>query len=300
MKIFITGASGYIGSAVVRELLEAGHNVIGLARSDAAAESLAAIGADVHRGDLNDLEILRSGAAASDGVIHLAFNNLSETTDFAAACRADLAAVKTIGSELENSGKPFVVTAGTLALSFLGHLGTENDIITDLSVPRIASENATIEFAKRGVRSSVIRLAPSVHSKWDKHGFIPGLIKIARKNGMSAYIGDGMNRWPAVHLLDAARLFRLAAEAAPAGSRLHGAGEDGIPFRNIAEAIGSQLNLPVVSIDVKDAVKHFGFLSAMVSRDNPVSSELTRKLLGWKPNGPTLITDIEQGSYMQI
>ena len=250
----------------------------------------------MHRGALDDLDSLRSGAVASAGVIHTAFNNISETTDFAAVLQADLRAVEAMGAALEGSGKPFVVTSGTLLLSTLGRLGTEEDVL-DSSLPRIASENVTIALAERGVRSSVVRLAPSVHGEGDKQGFVPSLIGIARAKGVSAYVGDGSNRWPAVHRLDAARLFRLAAEAAPAGSRLHGAGEEGIPFRDIAAAIGRQLKLPVVSIEAADAGAHFSFLSAFVSADNPTSSTQTQELLGWQPEGPGLIADIEQGHY---
>ena len=295
MRVFVTGATGYIGSAIVRELLAAGHQVVGLARSDTAAAALKAAGAEVHRGNLDDLDSLRSGAVASDGVIHTAFNNIS-TTDFAAAGQADLRAVEAIGAALEGSGKPFVVTSGTLALAMLGRLVTEEDV-SDPALPHGASENAAIALAERGVRSSVARLALSVHGEGDKHSFVPSLIGIARAKGVSAFVGDGSNRWPAVHRLDAARLFRLAVEAAPAGSRLHGVGEEGVPFREIAEAIGRQLKLPVVSIEASDAGAHFGFLSAFVSADYPTSSKQTQELLGWRPEGPALIADIEQGHY---
>jgi nucleoside-diphosphate-sugar epimerase len=296
MRIFVTGATGYIGSAVVRELLDAGHQVVGLARSDTSATAVTAAGAEVHRGALDDLDSLRAGAAAADGVIHLAFNNISETTDFAAACEADLRAVETIGSALEATGKPFAVTSGTLVLAMLGRLATEDDP-GPAGMPRVAAENATIVLAERGVRSSVVRLAPSVHGEGDKAGFISRLIGMARAKGVSAYIGDGSNRWAAVHRLDAARLFRLAIEAAPGGSRLHGAGQEGVPFLDIAEAIGRQLKLPAVSIAAEDAGDHFGFLAAFVQFDNPTSSALTRQRLGWRPEGPGLISDIEKGHY---
>jgi len=299
MRVFVTGASGYIGSAVVRELLATGHQVLGLARSDAAAVSLASAGAEVHRGSLDDLDSLRSGASAADGVIHLAF--VHNFSDYQGSVQTDLRAVETIGAALEGSGKPFVITSGTMMLTFFlppGRLGTEEDVADAGSVAhRIAAENVAVALAECRVRSSIVRLAPSVHSEADKHGFVPTLINIARAKGVSAYVGDGSNRWPAVHLRDAARLFRLAVEDASAGSRVHGAGEEGVPFREIAEAIGQQLQLPVVSIAASDAGAHFGFLSAFVSIDNPTSSALTRQRLGWRPEGPGLIADIEQGHY---
>jgi nucleoside-diphosphate-sugar epimerase len=296
MRIFVTGATGYIGSAVVRELIDSGHQVLGLARTGLAAASLTASGADVHLGTLDDLESLRSGAAAADGVIHLAFKH--DFSDYADAIEADLRAVETIGAALEGSSKPFIITSGTLMLAFSlppGQLGTEKDVV-EATVPRGASENATIAMAKRGVRSSVVRLSPSVHGEGDK-GFISMLIGIARDKGVSAYVGDGSNRWPAVHRLDAARLFRLAVEAAPAGSILHGVADRGVPFRDIASVIGRHLNLPVVSISRDEADSHFGFLGALVSADNPTSSALTQELLGWRPVLPALIPDLEQGHY---
>lgn len=270
MRVFVTGAPGFIGSAVVRELLDAGHQVVGLTRSDAGAEVLKEAGAEVHRGSLEDLDSLQRGAAAADGVIHLAFNH--GFSDFAAALTADLRAVETMGAALEGTGKPFVITA---------HLRGE------------ASANAALTLA--GVRSSVVSLSPSVHGEGDHHGFVPRLIAIAREKGVSAYIGDGANRWPAVHRLDAAHLFRLALESAPAGSQLDGVGDEGVPFRDIAEVIGRRLHLPVVSIAREEADAHFGaFLGAVAARDFPRSSAHTQELLGWRPVHPGLIADIEQ------
>lgn len=292
MRVFVTGASGHIGSLVVSELLGAGHEVIGLARSDHSTAALTAAGAGVHRGALDDLDGLRSAAASADGVIHLAFTH--DFGDFAAASAADLRAIETIGAALEGSDKPFVVTSGT-ALLPPGRLGTEED--APEVGPRVASENAAVALAERGVRSSVVRLAPSVHGPADHTGFVPLLIGIAREKGVSAIVGDGANRWPAVHELDAARLFRLALESAPAGSRLHGVGDEGIPTRRIAEAIGRQLDLPVTSILSDDAEGHFAFLGALFASDIPASSAVTRELLGWRPAHPGLLEDLGQRHY---
>jgi nucleoside-diphosphate-sugar epimerase len=297
----VTGATGFIGSAVVRELLAAGHQVLGLARSDDAAAKLASAGAKVHRGDLNDLDSLRNGAASSDGVIHLAY--IHDFSDYEGAAQTDLRAVQTIGATLEGSGKPFVITSGTMMLSFFlppGHLGTEKDV-ADAGLaatrPRVVSENAAIALAKCGVRSSVVRLSPSVHGESDLGflaGFVSVLIFIARMKGVSGYVGDGSNRWPAVHRLDAAHLFCQALEKAPAGSVLHGVQDEGVLTRAIAEVIGRRLDLPVVSISPEDAGEHFGWLGPFLTADNPASSALTRELLGWRPVHPTLIQDLEE------
>jgi nucleoside-diphosphate-sugar epimerase len=278
MRIFVTGATGHIGSDVVRELINAGHQVVGLARSDNGAEMLKKAGAEVHRGNLDDLDSLHSGAVAADGVIHLAFRH--DFSDFASSLKIDLRAVETMGAAIGGSGKPFVIT---------NHMNGE------------ASENAL--FALTGVRASVVSLAPTVHGEGDKHGFVPRLINIARTKGVSAYVGDGSNRWPAVHRLDAANLYRLTLEKAPAGSRISGRAEEGVPFKDIAGVIGKHLNLPVVSISREEADAHFGFLGALAAIDIPSiipgSSVQTRELLGWRPVHPTLISDLEQGHYFK-
>ncbi len=297
MRVFITGASGHIGSAVVLELLAAGHQVVGLARSDASAHTVTALGAEAHRGDLDDLEDLARTAAAADGVVHLAFKH--DLDDRVQAASSDLEAVAAMGAALEGSGKPFVVTSGTLLLARAapGRIGTELDVLD--GGPRVDSENLAIAGAERGVRSSVVRLSPLVHSSLDHHGFTHRLIAAARSAGVSAYVGDGRNRWPAVHTLDAARLYRLALEAAPAGSRLHGVADEGVPLRVIAEAIGRHLQLPAVSIRAEDAERHFGFLAPLVVLDNPTSSEQTRQLLDWHPTHPGLVEDIDAGHYFE-
>lgn len=300
MRVFVTGASGHIGSALVPELLGAGHQVVGLARSDRSAAALTAAGAAVHRGSVEDLDSLREAASAADGVVHLAFNH--QAADWRQAAAANQRAIEAIGAALEGTGKPFVITSGTLILLAAGlpagRTGTEEDAVDPNSLQaRAASETTAGRLAQRGVRSSVVRLAPTVHSSLDHHGFIPTLIQIARATGASAYVDDGANRWPAVHRVDAARLYRLAVEAAPAGSRLHGAGEEGVPFRDLAAVIGRRLSLPVVSIPPEDAEAHFGWLGAFVQIDNPTSSALTQERLGWRPVHPTLIDDLEAGHY---
>jgi nucleoside-diphosphate-sugar epimerase len=300
MRVFITGASGHIGSALVPELLSAGHGVVGLARSDASAAALTAAGAVVRRGDLDDVRGLAEASAAADGVIHLAFkHDLSFTGDFAGAAAADLRAVEAIGAALEGSGKPFVITSGTLLLARAapGRIGTEEDRLD--GGPRVDSENAVIAMAGRGVRSSVIRLAPTVHSSLDHHGFVPSLIAMARKTGVAAYVGDGANRWPAVHTLDAARLYRLALEGAPAGSRLHGVADEGVRFREIAEAIGRGLGLAAISITAEHAAQHLGFLAAFAQLDNPTSSAQTQTRLGWRPAQPGLLPDLAERHYFE-
>lgn len=298
MRVFVTGATGYIGSAIVRELLAAGHQVLGLARSEAGAASLASAGAEVHHGALDDLDSLRSGAAASDGVIHTAF--MHNFADFGRATQTDLRAIETLGAVLEGSGKPFVVTSAMLALTaFLpaGQIATEEDVADPKSdAPRIVSENAAIALSQRGVRSSIVRLAPTVHGEGD-HGFVPTLINIARTKGVSAYPGDGWNRWPAVHRLDAAHLFRLALEKASAGSVLHAVADEGVPVRGIASLIGRRLGVPVVALPVEEAGEHFGFLGSFFSVDCPTSSALTRQRLEWQPAQPGLLTDLDGDYY---
>jgi len=294
MHVFVTGPTGHIGSAVVAELLDAGHQVTGLARSDQGAAALQAAGATARRGDLDDLDGLRDAAAASDGVIHLAFKH--DFDDFAGAAETDLRAVEAMGEALVGSDRPFVITSGTLLLALIGQggVGTEQDTLP--GGPRVDSENAVIALAERGVRSLVIRLAPLVHSNLDHHGFAHHLINTARDTGVSGYIGDGSNRWPGIHTLDAARMYRLALENAPAGTRLHGVADEGVPFRDIAGVIGRHLNVPTASIAAEDA-GHFGFLALFASLDNPTSNALTQKVLDWQPERPGLIEDLDEGHY---
>jgi nucleoside-diphosphate-sugar epimerase len=291
MRIFVTGATGFIGSAVVEELIGAGHQVLGLARSDAGAKSLAAAGAEVHRGSLDDLESLRSGAAAADGVIHTAF--IHDFNNYAPAAEADRRAIETIGNALAGSDRAFVVTSGTLLVERQGPLATEADSGRSNS-PR-KSEEAAAVLASRGVRVALLRLPPSVHGAGD-HGFVPFLIGIARKKGASAYIKDGLNRWPAVHRLDAARLYRLALEnaKASAGAHYHGVAEEGVATRDIAQVIGQRLNVPVVSKSREEAAGHFGWMANFFGIDGPASSAQTREQLGWRPTQPGLIADIEE------
>jgi len=293
MRVFVTGASGFIGSAVVPELIRAGHQVIGLARSEASANVLTAAGAEVQRGSLEDLGSLRAGVDASDGVIHLAY--IHDFSQMEAAAHTDLQAIETLGAALEGSNKPLVIASGVLGLA-QGRVATEQDVPDPAAHPRNASAQATLLLALKGVRSSVVRLAPTVHGEGDP-GFIAALIGVARKQGVSGYIGDGLNRWPAVHRLDAARLFRLALEQAPAGSTLHGVAEEGVSVRAIAEVMGHHLDLPVVSVAPDAAGEHFGWLARFLAADVPTSSALTRTLLGWQPTHLGLTNDLESGHY---
>lgn len=295
MRVFVTGASGFIGSAVVPELLAAGHQVIGLARSDASAAALMAAGTEVHRGTLDDPDSLRAGAEASDGVIHLAYNH--DFSQYAAAAQTDRQAIEALGSALAGSDRPLVIASGMLGL-VSGRVATEQDLPDGATNPRIASAQATLALGTQGVRSSVMRLSPTVHGEGDP-GFMAALIGIARAKGVSGFIGDGSNRWPAVHRLDAARLFRLALEQAPAGSVLHAAADEGVPIRAIAEVIGQQLSLPVVSVPVDAAGEHFGWLARFLAADIPASSTLTQELLNWQPTHAGLLDDLEQGHYFE-
>jgi nucleoside-diphosphate-sugar epimerase len=294
MRVFVTGATGFIGSAIVPELIKAGHEVLGLARSDAGAKSLAAAGAKVQRGDLEDLDSLRTGAAVSDGVIHAGF--IHDFSRYKEVCEVDRRAIDALGSALAGSNRPLIVTSGTLLIS-PGRLVTEKDVRVDTTVPRVSEETAA-SVAPRGVRVSVVRLPPTVHGDGD-HGFVPTLIAIAREKGVSAYIGDGLNRWPAVHRLDAAHLYRLVLEKGSAGGNYHGVAEEGIPFRKIAEAIGKGLNVPVVSKSREEAATHFGWIAHFAGTDAPASSKLTQELLGWRPVQPELLADLDRGTHFK-
>jgi len=297
MRVFVTGATGFIGAAVVQELIGAGHHVIGLARSDAAAKALAAAGAEAHRGALEDADSLRRGAAGADGVVHTAF--IHDFSNIAAAGEIDRLAIEALGAALAVSERPLVVTSA-IGLLAPGRVGTEVDAPDSNSggAHRIASEGAALSLASRGVRVSVVRLPLSVHGEGD-HAFIPALIRFAREKGVSAYLGEGRNRWPAVHRLDAAHLFRLALEKGPAGARFHGVADEGVPTRDIADAIGRRLSVPVVSKSLNQAADHFSWLGRFFALDVPASSTRTQEELGWRPRQPGLLSDIERGHYFE-
>jgi nucleoside-diphosphate-sugar epimerase len=293
MRIFVTGATGFVGSAIVQELLGAGHQVIGLARSDANTTTLAAVGAEVHRGSVEDLDSLRAGAAGADGVIHTAFNH--DFSKWAENCENDRRAIEALGSALVGSARPLVITSGTGLVAVPGRLATEEDAPTS-TVPRVASELAADAVAARGAHVSVVRLPPSVHGDGD-HGFVPTLIRLAREKRAAAYVGEGSNRWPAVHRVDAASLYRLVLEKGVAGGRYHGVGEQGVPFRDIAGVIGRRLHVPIVSKTSQEAAEHFGWFAHFAALDCPASSEKTQRALGWRPTNVGLIADLERGGY---
>ncbi|GGM48052.1 SDR family oxidoreductase [Dactylosporangium sucinum] len=300
MRVFVTGASGWIGSATVPELLAAGHSVVGLARSDRAAAALTAAGAEVRRGTLDELDVLAGAAAAADGVIHLAFqHDVAFSGGFLAAAQADRRAVEAMGAALAGSDRPFVLASGLLGVA-PGRLATERDgLAPDPAAEtgpgvRQGTAHATLAMAGQGVRSSVLRLPPTVHGDGDQ-GFLAAIVASARQRGVSGYLGDGTNRWPAVHRLDAAHLFRLALERAPAGSVLHAVGDEGVPIRAVAEVIGRHLDVPVAPVEPD----HFTWLAGLIGIDSPASAEQTRELLGWQPTQPGLLDDLDKGHYFR-
>jgi nucleoside-diphosphate-sugar epimerase len=309
MRVLVTGASGWTGRGLVPELITAGHSVTGLARSDAAAKALLAAGTQVRSGSPDDLETLREAAASSDGVIHLAFkHDIAFTGDYAGATGADRRAIDTFGEALVGTDKPFVIASGILGVLGLapGVLATERDGLAtkagDRDAPisgaqgRLGNAHHTLALADRGVRSSVVRLPPATHGDGD-NGFIPTAIGFAREKGAAAYVGDGANRWPAVHRDDAAHLFRLALESAPAGSVLHAVGDEGVPIREVADVVASHLNVPAVSVTPERAGDYMGWLARFWALDGPASAQITRDLLGWQPRYPALIADLTQGHY---
>jgi nucleoside-diphosphate-sugar epimerase len=294
MRVFVTGATGFIGSAIVKELVGAGHHVLGMARSDAGSKSLEAAGAEVHRSDMEDLDSLRSGAAATDAVIHTAFWH--DWSRFAESCELDKRAIETIGAVLQGSSRPFIVSSGVGVAQ--GRAATEDDPpFSSPSLPRV-SEATTAALMERGIHASVMRL-PQVHDTV-KQGLVTPLIAMARAKGVSAYIGDGHNRWPAAHVSDVARLYRLALEKGTAGARYHAVAEEGVALKDIATAIGRGLNVPVISISQEQAQEHFGFFGFFAGRDAHISSAQTRAKLGWNPTGPSLLTDLGNMRYSEV
>jgi nucleoside-diphosphate-sugar epimerase len=299
-RYFVTGASGWIGTALIPDLVAHGHSVLGLVRSDEGAARAEAAGADVLRGNLDDLDSLRAGAEQADGVIHLAFKH-DDFTQMAAAAASDRAAIDLFGDLLADTGKPFVIASGSLGVTHPGGgPATEEDPVPEIpGFDRPLNAIATLKLADRGVRSSVVRLPPSVHGRGDK-GFVPWIISCAREHGRSAYVGDGANRWPSTHVSDAARVFRLAADEAQPGSILHPIHDTGVPIKDIATVIGRHLDVPVESIPADRAAEHFAWMAGFIGFDNPMSSEITRTTYNWTPTGPTLIDDLEAGHYFEV